>query len=163
MRGIDLQLFARLQIHEFRHAIDGELQLHGIEDLQEDDVVHLLAEMRERVEDGLRIVEAIGHENDEAALRELLGQRMEGFAGIGDVARFVGGEAFHEEAQMADAAARRHAVAHGIVVDGQPERILLFADEIAERGGDAAGVGVFREPIRRARDNPSNPMHPRSR
>ena len=51
--------------------------------------MHLLAEMGDRAEDGVGIVEEIGHQDDEATPRDRLGQRVKGATGVGAIFRGV--------------------------------------------------------------------------
>ena len=106
--------------------------------------MHPFAEVRDGVEDGLGIVEAIGNQDDEPATGKLAGERVQGLACVGDLPRLVRGEALAEEPQMSCAVARGNEVAHLVVVDGEAERVLLLAGDVAERGGDAAGVLILR-------------------
>ena len=66
--GVEFEFLAGLEVDEFGDAVDRKLQLHRVENLEQDDVVHLFAEVRERVENRVRVVEAIAEQHDEAAL-----------------------------------------------------------------------------------------------
>ena len=146
-RGIEFEFLAGFHIDKLRDALKGKLQFRRVEDLQEDDVMHLFAEMRDGPEDGFGVVKQIGHDDDQPSPERPLRQGVKRAPGVGVACGAVLGEALQDQPKMTHAAACGDFLAQCVVINGEPQRVLLFADDVTDGSSDAAGVGVFGEPV----------------
>ena len=132
---------------ELRPALEWELQFVAVPDLEDEDFVMRVTEMRERFEQLVHVAEEIRNHDEQSAPVQIRHEVVEDIANL----RLAAGLAFlqliHDDAEMADAGARRDVFAD-LRVEGDEAHAVLLADhQIREASGEARGVFVFRDAV----------------
>ena len=146
--GVEPMLEAGLfETLKLRPALERELQLVRVPDLEDEDFVMRMAEMRERFQERVHITEEVRNHDEQTATVQIRDKIVEDIADL----RFPAGLALlqliHDDAQMADAGTGRDVFADFGVERHEPHAVLLADHEIREAGSEARGVLVFRDAV----------------
>ena len=76
-------LCAGFEIDEAHFAVEVEVALSGVQDVEDDDFVVAMAKVFEAVEQTVRVVEEVGDDDDEAATHNAFGQFVKGGGKVG--------------------------------------------------------------------------------
>ena len=135
--------FACLQIHERRRVAEREVDLLPVQNLIDDHVMLLAAEMRQRGADFLDVVEQIGENDDEAAAAALLREAVQRHGQIRLIRRLVGDQRVADGPQMFGAALRGKQGATSRIEQRQPDAVLMMDGDVRQRRRQTAGVAVL--------------------
>ena len=137
---VDVLHAALLQADEARQAVQVEVDLDGIEDLEQDRLVAAEREPADALEDRVEVVEEVGEDGDDAAARE---PRRDPGEDLSDAGR-TGGLGLLERGEdrlaLRGAVTGGHLAARVPVEDDQPDRVALGERQVRERRGGPAGV-----------------------
>ena len=149
LRGVNHPVRAGLlQRFEARPVREGELQFVAIEDLEDENFVAGVAEVRESLQQFLRVAEAVGEHDEQAAPRDARDKVTEDVAQRGLAAGLGGLEFVQQHAQVRDAGARRDVAADFGVEGDEAHAVALLEHEVGERGGEPDGVVGLRRAAR---------------
>ena len=81
--GFCRDLRAGFEIDEAHFAVEVEVALSGVQDVEDDDFVVAMAKVFEAVEQAVRVVEEVGDDDDEAAAHDAFCQFVKGSGQIG--------------------------------------------------------------------------------
>jgi len=138
--GVDLELFAGLEVLEGDLAVEGEIDFGLVEEMDDEALVVAIAEMLEGVDELVGIKPEVGDEDDEGSTGEAVGQLMDAL-GEGGVSAGLGFFEGFEEAVEVERGRGGGQFEADLVIDGdEAGEVLLVGQEIGEAGGEVSAV-----------------------
>ena len=137
---VDREPLARFEIAQLARFLEREIDLRRIEGLENDHVVPLLAQVRERLDDRGFVAEQIGNHHDHRAPPHRAGNLMQRLRDARATAR-AGRLRLHmleHVVEMLKRIPRIHAHIHLVRVQKQPHGIARLHDHVSERGREMA-------------------------
>src|SRR5262249_44591355 len=134
-----------LETLKLRPLIERKLELVAIPDLENEDLVMRVAEVRESFEQRCDIAETIRKNDQESASMEFWNEIVEDGAELRLAAGLGALQLVDQDAQMTHTRTRRDVFSNLRVEGDHADAVLLADHQVREARGEARGVFIFRD------------------